>query len=213
MKMYAFISNNPGEFFGAIRDHMVLLVLVPVGLAILVAVPLGILATRFRWLERIVMPIASMLQTIPSLALLALLLVLGMGLGFRTAIMALFLYSLLPILRNTYTGIKGVDPFIKEAAAGMGMTGMQRLFMVELPLSFSVIMAGIRTASVICIGTGTLAALVGAGGLGMFVIRGLQLLWDHMILLGAIPAALLALLTDYLLGKFEYMITPRGLRN
>lgn len=213
LKMYAFIINNPGEFLGAIRDHVVLLVFVPVSLAVLVAVPLGILSTRSRWLEKTVMSVANILQTIPSLALLALFLVIGMGFGYRTAITALFLYSLLPILRNTYTGIKGVDPFIREAAAGMGMTGMQCLIMVELPLSFSVIMAGIRTAAVICIGTGTLAAFIGAGGLGSFIVRGLQLIWDHMILLGAIPAALLALLTDYLLGKFEYLITPKGLRN
>ncbi|KKM09032.1 hypothetical protein SY88_21100 [Clostridiales bacterium PH28_bin88] len=207
-----FIQNNPQEFLGAVRDHLVLLVTVPVGLAILVAVPLGILATRYRWLERIVMNTANVMQTIPSLALLALLIVLGFGIGYPPAIAALFLYSLLPILRNTYTGLKNVDPFIKEAATGMGMTSMQRLRMVELPLAFSVIMAGIRTATVICIGTGTLAALAGAGGLGIFIVRGLQMLWNHLIIVGAVPAAIMALLADFVLGKIEHLVIPRGLR-
>lgn len=212
IKVINFIQKNPQEFLGAIRDHLVLLVFVPVGLAIIVAVPLGILATRYRWLETIVMTIANIMQTIPSLALLALLIVLGFGIGYPPAIAALFLYSLLPILRNTYTGIKNVDPFIKEAATGMGMTNMQRLRMVELPLAFSVIMAGIRTATVICIGTGTLAALAGAGGLGIFIVRGLQMLWNHLIIVGAVPAAIMALLADFILGKIEHWVIPRGLK-
>ncbi len=211
-KIITFVAQNPGEFLGAIRDHMLYLVAAPVGLAILIAVPLGILATRYAWLDRIVSSVVSVLQTIPSLAMLAFLIVIGFGLGYKPSITALFLYSLLPIYRNTYTGIKGVDPFVKEAAAGMGMTNLQRLFMIELPLSMHVIMAGVRTAAVICIGTGTLAAFIGAGGLGSFIVRGLQLLWDYMIILGAIPAAIMALLVDYLLGKIEYLITPRGLR-
>ncbi|NLZ93315.1 MAG: ABC transporter permease [Firmicutes bacterium] len=211
-KVYTFIANDPEQFLSAIQDHILLLVLVPVSLAILVAVPLGILASRFRWLEKIVLSITSILQTIPSLALLALMIVLGMGIGPRPAITALFLYSLLPILRNTFIGIKNVDPFLKEAATGMGMTNMQRLRMVELPIAFSVIMAGIRTATVICIGTGTLAAYVGAGGLGVFIVRGLQLFRNYLLLVGAVPAAILALLADYLLGKLEYFLIPRGLR-
>ncbi|MBE3580831.1 MAG: ABC transporter permease [Thermoanaerobacteraceae bacterium] len=210
--MVDFIRSHPEEFVGAIRDHIFLLVAVPVGLAVLVAVPLGILATRYSWLEKIVMTVANILQTVPSLALLAILIVLGLGIGYPPAIAALFLYSLLPILRNTYTGLKGVDPFIKEAALGMGMTGIQRLRMVELPLAFSVIMAGIRTATVMCIGTGTLAALAGAGGLGTFIVRGLQMLWDHLIIVGAVPAALMALLADFILGKIEHALIPRGLR-
>ncbi|MEW6662916.1 MAG: ABC transporter permease [Bacillota bacterium] len=213
LKVINFIQNHPQEFWGAIRDHILILVLIPVGLAILVAVPLGILATRFRWLERIVMATANIMQTIPSLALLALLIVMGLGIGYPPAITALFLYSLLPILRNTYTGLKNVDPFLKEAATGMGMTKMQQLYMVELPLAFRVIMAGIRTATVICIGTGTLAALAGAGGLGIFIVRGLQMLWNHLIIVGAVPAAAMALLADYFLGKIEYLVTPRGLRD
>ena len=119
---------------------------------------------------------------------------------------------MLPILRNTVVGINGVDPFLKEAALGMGMTGWQRLRMVELPLAFRVIMGGIRTSAVICIGTGTLAAYIGAGGLGQYIVRGLALYRDDLLLVGAIPATLLALLTDFLLGRFEKSVTPRGLR-
>ncbi len=211
-KAYALIMNNPAEFIGAIRDHLLLLVLTPVALAILVAVPLGILATRYDKLGKIVINIANIIQTIPSLALLVLMLIAGFGLGYRPAIAALFLYSLLPIMRNTYTGINNVDSFLKEAATGMGMTSMQRLRMVEFPLAFSVIMAGIRTATVICIGTGVLAAYIGAGGLGPYIVRGLAFYWDHLLLVGAVPAAIMALLADYILGKLEYLVTPRGLK-
>lgn len=205
------VANRPAVL-AAIGDHVTLLVLVPVSLAVLVAVPLGIMATRYRWLEAPVMGLASVIQTIPSLALLALLIVAGTGLGYRTAVIALFLYSLLPILRNTYTGIKGVDAFIKEAATGMGMTDLQRLVKVELPMAVPVIMAGIRTATVIAIGTGTLAALVGAGGLGPFIVRGLNLMRDHLVLVGAVPAAAMALLADFLLGRLEAAVVPRGLK-
>ncbi|MCR3922409.1 MAG: ABC transporter permease [Firmicutes bacterium] len=208
-----FISNDPSQFLNALQQHLFLLVMTPVSLAILVAVPLGILATRYKWIEKVVMTLTSILQTIPSLALLALMIVIGMGIGYKPAIMALFLYSLLPILRNTFIGIKNVDPFLKEAAMGMGMTNMQRLRMVELPLAFSVIMGGIRTATVICIGTGTLAAYVGAGGLGVFIVRGLQLFRNYLLLVGAVPAAVMALSADYLLGKIEYLLIPRGLRS
>ncbi|HAL73848.1 MAG TPA: hypothetical protein DCM45_02000 [Clostridiales bacterium] len=206
------ITDNPDEFLTALSQHIVNLVLIPVLLAIIIAVPLGILATRRPFLEKIFLTVVNVLQTIPSLALLTLMIVIGLGIGTRPAIIALFLYSLLPILRNTVVGIKSVDPFLKEAALGMGMTGWQRLHMIELPLAFQVIMGGIRTAAVICIGTGTIAAYIGAGGLGQFIVRGLNLYRDELLLVGAIPSALLALLTDYLLGRFEYVMTPRGLR-
>ena len=158
------------------------------------------------------MGIANVLQTIPSLALLALMIPLGLGIGRKPALIALFLYSLLPILRNTYIGIRSVDDSIKEAATGMGMTYFQRLYMVELPIALPVIIGGIRTATIIIIGTATLAAMIGGGGLGDFIITGLGMVRDELILLGAIPAALLALLADFLLGKLEYILTPRGLR-
>lgn len=205
------ISDNPDEFLYALGQHVFNLVLIPVLLAIVVAVPLGILATRHAVLEKVFLTIVNILQTIPSLALLTLLIVIGLGIGTRPAIVALFLYSLLPILRNTVVGIQNVDPFLKEAALGMGMTGWQRLRMIEMPLAFSVIMGGIRTAAVICIGTGTLAAYIGAGGLGQFIVRGLNFYRDELLLVGAVPSALLALLTDFLLGRFERAVTPRGL--
>ena len=211
-KMVEYFAGNSSEIWAAISEHILLLVLVPVGLAVLVAVPLGILATRYSLLERTVMGLGNVIQTIPSLALLALFIPLGLGIGNKPAIVALFLYSLLPIMRNTYTGIKGVSPELKEAAAGMGMTPMQQLFKVELPLAVPVIMAGVRTATVIAIGTATLSAMVGGGGLGRYIVRGLQLMRDYLILVGAIPAAVMALLADYGLSNLERWATPEGLR-
>jgi len=211
VKFIELLISRWDEVLFAIQEHLVL-VSVPVALAALVTVPLGILAARYRWIEIPVMGIANVLQTIPSLALLALMIPLGVGIGQKPALIALFLYALLPILRNTYLGIRSVDDSIKEAATGMGMTYFQRLYMVELPIALSVIVGGIRTAAIIIIGTATLAAMVGGGGLGDFIITGLGMVRDELILLGAIPAALLALLADFLLGKLEYILTPRGLR-
>lgn len=189
-----------------------MLVLIPVVIAVIIGVPLGIIATRVRWIEKVTMGMASVLQTIPSLALLAFFILIGLGIGYRPAITALVLYSLLPIMRNTYTGVQNVDSFLKEAATGMGMTGWQRLRIVELPLALSVMLAGIRTATVTCVGTGTLAAYIGAGGLGVYISRGLQLARNDLLLVGAVPSAVMALLADYLLGKLEIWLTPRGLR-
>lgn len=211
VKFIELLISRWDEVLFAIQEHLVL-VSVPVALAALVTVPLGILAARYRWIEIPVMGIANVLQTIPSLALLALMIPLGVGIGQKPALIALFLYALLPILRNTYLGIRSVDDSIKEASTGMGMTYFQRLYMVELPIALSVIVGGIRTAAIIIIGTATLAAMVGGGGLGDFIVTGLGMVRDELILLGAIPAALLALLADFLLGKLEYILTPRGLR-
>ena len=205
------IMRRPDAFALAIQEHLVL-VLIPIGFAILVSIPLGILATRYKSIATPVMAVASVLQTIPSLALLAFMIPLGLGIGKKPAMVALFLYSLLPILRNTYTGIMGVDESVKEAATGMGMTYFQRLYMVELPIAFSVIMAGIRTATVIIIGTATLAALIGGGGLGDFIVTGLGMVRDELILMGALPAAIMALLADFLLGKLENLVIPKGLK-
>lgn len=187
------------------------LVLLSMALAILIGIPAGILVTRVSFLKSWIIGGASILQTIPSLALLGFMIPL-LGIGMKTAIAALFLYSLLPIIRNTYTGIKDVDPAIIEAARGMGMTGTQILFRVQMPLALSVIMAGIRTATVINVGTATLAAFIGAGGLGDFIFLGITRNIDALILLGALPAALMALLFDYLLGLLERWTTPRGLK-
>lgn len=180
-------------------------------LAILIGVPLGILITRVPKLATGVLGGAGILQTIPSLALLGFMIPV-FGIGLKTAIAALFLYSLLPIIRNTYAGIKDVDKATTEAAKGMGMTSMQVLIKVELPLALSVIMAGIKTATVINVGTATLAAFIGAGGLGDFIFLGITRGNDALVLLGAIPAALLAIALELLLGLLERKSTPRGLK-
>jgi osmoprotectant transport system permease protein len=165
----------------------------------------GSLLSDIRGCARFRLRVASILQTIPSLALFGFLIPLPFigGIGAHTAIVALVLYALLPILRNTFVGLTSLDPAILEAAEGMGMTEQQILFRVRLPLASSFIMAGIRTATVITIGIATIAAAIGAGGLGTFIFRGVAMVSDAVILAGAIPAAILALFTDFLLGLLE----------
>lgn len=204
-------EKNPAAFWNALGRHLEL-VAVPMLFAIIIAVPLGILVTRVRWLYTPIMGFANVMQTVPALAMLAFLIVLGAGIGKKPSMIALFLYALLPILRNTYAGINGVDSFIKKAARGMGMTDMQVLIRVELPLAFRVIWAGIRTTAVIVVGSAPLAALVGGGGLGEFITQGMAMIRNELILLGAVPAAALALLADWLMGLLENWVTPRGLK-
>ncbi|MDW0108485.1 ABC transporter permease [Sporosarcina aquimarina] len=180
-------------------------------IATILAVALGILVTRVPALKTLVLGGTGVLQTVPSLALLGFMIPI-FGIGVKTAIAALFLYSLLPIMRNTYTGIKDVDPATIEAARGMGMKSMQILFKVELPLAIPVIMAGIRTAAVINVGNATLAAFIGAGGLGDFIFLGITRGIDGLILLGAIPATLLAILLETFFSGVERWTTPKGLR-
>src|SRR5436190_20615440 len=183
--------------------------LVMVAISILIAagigLPLGILMTRRPGLSRPIMGFANIVQTIPSLALFGFLIPLPFigGIGQRTAIVALVLYSLLPIIRNTFTGISGVDPAIREAGRGMGMTDGQLLWKVEIPLALGVIFAGIRVATVIGVGVATIAEAVGAGGLGMYSFRGVSMVDSRVILAGAIPAAALALIADFGLGSIE----------
>lgn len=173
-------------------------------MAIIVSLPLGVWITRKKRWAGAILGIAGILQTIPSIALLGFMIPL-LGIGPKPAIVALFLYALLPIIRNTYSGILGVNPAVKEAAVAMGMTRIQVLRKVELPLAFPVILAGIRTATVINVGVATLAAYIGAGGLGEFIFGGIALNNSTMILAGAIPAALLALLFDFLLSLLEHV--------
>jgi len=180
--------------------------------AILVGVPLGILITRYKKLANPILGVANIFQTLPSLALFGLIIPV-MGIGRPPAIFVLFLYALLPIIKNTYTGINNVDPAVIEAGKGMGMTNIQILRMVKLPLALSVIMAGIRIATVINIGTTTIAALIGAGGLGDLIFRGISMNSPYLILSGAVPAAVLALLVDWLLGIVERLLTPKGLKS
>ena len=189
--------------------HMVL-VGVSTAIAVAVGVPLGILAVRRGALRRLVLGAAGMIQTIPSLALFGFLLPVPFigGIGTRTALVALTLYGLLPVVRNTVVGIEGVDPAVREAGRGMGMTDRELLFRVELPLASSVILAGIRTATVIGIGLATIAAAIGAGGLGVFIFRGLAMVDHRTILAGALPAAALALVADTALGALERRLVP-----
>jgi len=175
------------------------------GLAIAIALPMGILLTRKPGLAKPFLGIANILQTIPSLALFGLLLPLP-WLGERAsrlAIVALTAYALLPILRNTYTAIRNIDPALRDVSNALGMSEMQKLMKVELPLSASVILAGIRTATVTCVGVATIAAAIGAGGLGELIFRGVASVDNRLVLAGAIPAALLALAADGLLGLLE----------
>jgi osmoprotectant transport system permease protein len=174
-------------------------------LAVLVAVPLGVVATRKRRLERPLLAFVDLVQTIPSLALFGLLIPLPVigGIGATPAVVALLLYALLPIARTTVGGIRGVDRAAREAALGMGMTDRQLLFGVELPLATPVLLAGVRVAAVTSIGTATIAAAIGAGGLGTFVFRGVAVLDNRLILMGAVPAALLAVIVDVTIRVVE----------
>jgi osmoprotectant transport system permease protein len=204
MNVWYFISSHRAEILTATREHLTL-VIISMVIAVVVAVPLGLALVTHPRLRSSALALASVFQTIPSLALFGFLIPLPFlgGIGMRTAIVALILYAILPILRNTYVGLTGVDPAILEAAEAMGMTEQQILFRVRLPLATSFILAGIRTATVITIGVATIAAAIGAGGLGTFIFRGVAMVSDAVILAGAIPAALLALLADFLLGLLE----------
>ncbi len=195
-------ESRQNELMQAIWEHLQLS-LIALLLAILIAVPLGLALTRTKRLAEPMIGVTAVLQTIPSLAILAFLIPV-IGIGTDNAIVALTLYALLPILRNTYTGIKEVDPSLKEAAEGMGMSSLRRLSRIELPIAMPVILAGIRTSMVLIVGTATIAALIGAGGLGNIILLGINRGANvNLILLGAIPAALLAIFLDIILRGFE----------
>jgi len=184
------------------------LVAISTAIAALIGLPLGVLVARRAAWRRPVLGLANVFQTIPSLALFGLLIPV-FGIGAWTAITALVVYALLPIVRNTYVGITGVDPAVREAGRGMGMTDGELLRLVELPLAAGVILAGVRIATVVSVGIATIAAAIGAGGLGVYIFRGVATVDDTLILAGAIPAALLALLADALLGLVERRIVRR----
>ncbi len=206
-----FLWSRQSDTLGYLLEHLSLTA-IAVSLAILLSVPLGILLTRSEPVAAPVIGAIGVIQTIPSLALLAFMIPLPfLGLGARSAITALFLYALLPIVRNTYTGIREVDAELLDAGRGMGLSPGQILFRVELPLAMRTIMAGVRTSTVISIGVATLAAFIGAGGLGDPIVTGLQLNDTYLILSGALPAALLAIVVDFLLGRVEHRLIPRGL--
>lgn len=206
-----FLAANRAQVLDLLGEHMIL-VGIAVGAAAALGLPLGVIATRDRRIEAGVLGVANVLQTIPSLALFGFLIpvpILG-GIGATTAIVALTLYALLPIVRNTHAGIRAIDPAIREAARGMGMTERQLLTRVELPLAAGLIVAGVRVAAVISIGIATIAAAIGAGGLGVYIFQGLSMVDDTVILAGAVPAALLALVADGALGWLARRLTPPG---
>jgi osmoprotectant transport system permease protein len=210
MNFWNFIAQNRNQIADLTLEHL-WLVGVATLLAVAVGIPLGILITRKPRLQKPVIATANIIQTIPSLALFGFLLPapwIGDRAG-RLAILALMLYALLPLIRNTFTGIKGVDRAVIEAARGMGLTDRQLLFQVELPLAASVILAGVRVAIVTSIGLATIAAAIGAGGLGELIFRGLAMVNNAVILAGAIPAALMALAADTLLGWLENRLAPQ----
>jgi osmoprotectant transport system permease protein len=209
MNVFQFIAQNHVEVLDLTAEHL-WLVGASIFLAVLIGIPLGILITRWPVLKKPVLGGANIIQTIPSLALFGFLLP-APWIGARSdrlAILALTLYALLPLISNTYTGIKGVDRAVVEAGRGMGMTDRQLLWQVELPLALSVIIAGVRVATVISIGLATIAAAIGAGGLGEYIFRGLAMVNNQVILAGAIPAAALAILADLSLGWLEKRLSP-----
>ncbi|BAZ38904.1 binding-protein-dependent transport systems inner membrane component [Calothrix sp. NIES-4101] len=206
-----FLIKYAPEIFQRTGEHL-FLVMVSIGVATVVGIPLGILITRQDSLRQPILGIANILQTIPSLALFGLLIPVPYigGIGATPAIVALTLYSLLPIIRNTYTGITGVDTAIVEAGKGMGMSDRQLLLQVEIPLAMSVILAGVRVAMVIAIGIATIAAAIGAGGLGVFIFRGIAVVNNNLLLAGAVPAAAIALCADLAIGWLEKRLQVPG---
>lgn len=202
---FTFLLERRVDLFNNTLEHLFLTGISTV-IAVLIGIPLGIIAYRSTLLRRIILPVAGIIQTIPSLAILAFLLT-YLGIGMEPAIAALILYALLPIIRNTCTGLDEIPKDVIEAANGIGFTNWQRLWIVELPLAVPVIITGIRTAAVICVGIATLSSLIGGGGLGDFIFRGISLNNKYLILLGAIPAAVLALLIDWFVGWIESLIS------
>ena len=201
--MFAFLNAHGSELITKTWEQLYISA-IALGLGVLVAVPLGIVLTRFPKTAKVVIGLASMLQTVPSLALMIPI----FGIGKLPAIVALFIYSLLPILRNTYIGMEDVDPVLIDAAKGMGMTALQSIRQVEVPLAMPVIMAGVRLSAIYVIAWATLASYIGAGGLGDLIFNGLNLFQPDLIIGGTIPVTILALLVDWLLGRLEHRLTP-----
>ena len=209
MNFFQFMAQNRTEVMELTLEHL-WMVASSTFLAVLLGIPLGILITRWRGFDKPVLGTANVIQTIPSLALFGFLLPFPWigARAERLAILALTLYALLPLIRNTYAGIKGVDRAVMEAGRGMGMTDRQLLFQVQLPLALGVIIAGVRVATVISVGLATIAAAIGAGGLGEYIFRGLGMVNNQLILAGAVPAAVLALVADVSLGWLEKRLSP-----
>ncbi|HZK20495.1 MAG TPA: ABC transporter permease [Treponemataceae bacterium] len=208
--LFNFFVNRGDEVFKLLFQH-IQLTFIAVGFAILVGIPLGIIIARYKKLSGPIIGVANVIQAIPSLALLGFLIPF-LGIGSFPAIIMVLLYSLLPIVKNCYTGLINIDGDLLEAAKGMGMTKRQVLFRVQIPLAMPVIMAGIRISAVTAVGLMTIAAFIGAGGLGDLVFRGVQSVNNNMIVAGALPACALALLMDFFIGKLEKVTVPKGLK-
>ena len=208
--MINFLQANGIDLLEKTWQH-IYISFISLGLGIIVAVPLAVVLTRFDKIAGFVIGLASVLQTVPSMALLAMMIPI-FGIGNLPAIVALFIYSLLPILRNSYLGIKNVNPAVLDAAKGIGMNNIQSIFQVELRLAAPVIMSGIRLSATFVIAWAALASYIGAGGLGDFIFNGLNLYRSDLILGVSIPVIILALVTDYLLGKVEQLVTPKTAR-
>ncbi|ATO42783.1 ABC transporter permease [Loigolactobacillus coryniformis] len=205
--MIAFFQEFGGQLLFKTWQHIYISAIV-LFLGVIVAIPLGVLLTRYKKVAGFTIGLASVLQTVPAMALLAMMIPL-FGIGALPAIVALFIYSLLPILRNTYLGMENVDPTLRDAAKGMGMSNLQSILQVELRMAAPVIMAGVRLSATYVIAWTALASYIGAGGLGDFIFNGLNLYRPDLILGGSIPVIILALIVDFLLGRLELLLTPR----
>ncbi len=216
METISFIFDNLDVILSLTVEHIAI-VGVAVGLAILTGVPIGVAITQSQRAAEIVLYIASIVITIPSIALFGLMIpvlsLIGQGIGYLPAVIAVLLYSQLPIIRNTYTAITNVDPALREAARGMGMTPLQRLRRVEIPLAVPVIMAGVRTAVVMNIGVTAIAAYIGAGGLGVLISRGISQTDPRQLIAGALAVSILAIVADYALMYLQSRMTPSGVRS
>lgn len=208
---FYFVFSRKSEILKLLWQHIEL-TLLAVLIAVIVGIPLGIFIAKVKKLSKPILGITNLIQAIPSLALLGFLIPV-LGIGSKPAIVMVVLYSLLPIVKNCYTGLSNISDDILEAAKGMGMTKNQILRKVQLPLAMPIIMAGIRISAVTAVGLMTIAAFIGAGGLGQMVFTGVQSVNNNMILAGAIPACILALLMDYIIGKLEKKIVPKGIIN
>ncbi|ATO54492.1 ABC transporter permease [Loigolactobacillus coryniformis] len=205
--MIAFFQEFGGQLLFKTWQHIYISA-IALFLGVIVAIPLGVLLTRYKKIAGFTIGLASVLQTVPAMALLAMMIPL-FGIGALPAIVALFIYSLLPILRNTYLGMENVDPTLRDAAKGMGMSNLQSILQVELRMAAPVIMAGVRLSATYVIAWTALASYIGAGGLGDFIFNGLNLYRPDLILGGSIPVIILALIVDFLLGRLELLLTPR----
>lgn len=214
MELLQYFYDNL-ELVGALTLEHISLVGVAVGIATLTGVPIGIAITKHERAAKTVLYIASVIVTIPSIALFGVMIpilsLIGQGIGYLPAVIAVLLYSQLPIIRNTYTAINNVDPALREAARGVGMSPNQRLGMVEIPLAIPVIMAGVRTAVVLNIGVMAIAAYIGAGGLGTLISRGISQSDPRQLILGAVAVSVLAIIVDYVLLALQKRLTPRGM--